>query len=174
MSIWVVYESLWGNTAAVAQAIAQGIGADATVLTTTEADPADAPAAAAIIAGAPVHGMNLPTAQSRESATTKQVDAQHAPADLSTRPMREWLDALPPLSVPAGAFDTRVRGPLGRGANTAILRALESKGCSRLCAPRGFTVDFRSAGPERGDLLKPGQLEAARAWGEEIASLVRV
>ncbi|WP_084073744.1 flavodoxin domain-containing protein [Demequina sp. NBRC 110052] len=173
MGIWVVYESLWGNTEAVARAIAEGLGTDATLLTTSQADPSRALEASAIVAGAPVHGMNLPTQQSRESATSKKVDAEHAAADLSTRPMREWLDALPPLSVPAAAFDTRVRGPLGRGANTAILRALQDKGCTRISAPRGFLVNFSSAGPERGDLLKAGQLDEARAWGTELASLLR-
>jgi len=117
--------------------------------------------------------MNLPTAQSRQSATDKKVDAEPAAADLSTRPMREWLDALPHLSVPAASFDTRVRGPLGRGANTAILRALQDKGCTRLSAPKGFLVNFSSAGPERGDLLKAGQLDEARAWGAELGSLLR-
>ena len=37
MKAVVVYESLWGNTAAVARAIAAGIGPDARALSTSEA-----------------------------------------------------------------------------------------------------------------------------------------
>jgi flavodoxin len=37
MKAIVVYESHWGNTAAVARAIAEGIGPDARVLSTAEA-----------------------------------------------------------------------------------------------------------------------------------------
>ncbi len=39
MRVIVVYESHWGNTAAVARAIADGFGPEAQVLTTDEASP---------------------------------------------------------------------------------------------------------------------------------------
>ena len=37
MEAVIVYESLWGNTAAVARAVAQGIGPEARVMSTAEA-----------------------------------------------------------------------------------------------------------------------------------------
>ena len=41
MKAIVVYESYWGNTASVARAIAEGIGAGAQALTTTDATAAE-------------------------------------------------------------------------------------------------------------------------------------
>src|SRR4249919_1770864 len=58
----VVYESHWGNTEAVARAIADGIGPDARVLTTDEATPAIVGAADLVVAGAPVMAFSLPRA----------------------------------------------------------------------------------------------------------------
>ncbi len=170
MAIWVVYESLWGNTAAVAHAIAEGIGDEAVAVSTADTDPADAASVRALIAGAPVHGMSRPTSQSIASAASKTVDDDHAAPRTDAPLMRAWLEELPQLDIPATAFDTRVRGPLGRGAATAIIRAESAKGCRLLAQPKGFRVDFRNAGPEDADLLKDGELAKARAWGKELAA----
>ncbi len=172
MAIWVVYESLWGNTAAVAHAIAEGIGEDATAVSTASAAPSDASGLRALIAGAPVHGMTLPTTQSLASASAHKVNEDHAAPRTDEPLMRDWLEDLPELGIPATAFDTRVRGPLGRGAATAIIRAEAAKGCKLLAQPKGFRVDFRNAGPEQADLLKEGELAKARAWGAELATLL--
>ncbi len=170
MAIWVVYESLWGNTAAIARAIAEGIGDEAVAVSTADTDPADATSIRALIAGAPVHGMSLPTSQSLLSAAGKKADEAHAAPRVDEPLMRTWLEGLPMLDIPATAFDTRVRGPLGRGAATAIIRAESAKGCSLLAQPKGFRVDFRNAGPEEADLLKDGELAKARAWGQQLAT----
>ncbi len=170
MAIWVVYESLWGNTAAVAHAIAEGIGEEAIAISTTEADPKDASGVRALIAGAPVHGMTLPTSESLASAAAKDAGEGRAEPQTDHPLMRTWLEGLPPLDIPATAFDTRVRGPLGRGAATAIIRAASAKGCHLLAQPKGFRVDFRNAGPHEADLLKDGELAKARAWGEQLAA----
>ncbi|MDN4474180.1 hypothetical protein [Demequina zhanjiangensis] len=172
MAIWVVYESLWGNTAAVAHAIAEGIGDEAKAVSTASADPAEAVGLRALIAGAPVHGMTLPTTQSIATATAHKVNDDHAEPRTDEPLMRDWLDGLPELRIPATAFDTRVRGPLGRGAATAIIRAEASRGCTLLAQPKGFRVDFRNAGPEQADLLKEGELSKARAWGAELGALL--
>ncbi|WNM25362.1 hypothetical protein RN607_04365 [Demequina capsici] len=172
MTIWVVYESLWGNTAAVAHAIAEGIGDEATAVSTSDAVPADASGLRALIAGAPVHGMSLPTTQSLSTAAAHKVDQDHAAPRTDEPLMRDWLRELPALAIPATAFDTRVRGPLGRGAATAIIREEAAKGCHLLAQPKGFRVDFRNAGPEHADLLKEGELAKARAWGAELAGLL--
>jgi flavodoxin len=54
MKAIVVHESYWGNTASVARAIAEGIGAGAQALTTTEATAKVVAAADLIVAGSPV------------------------------------------------------------------------------------------------------------------------
>lgn len=66
MKALVVYESLWGNTAAVARAIAEGIGAEARALSTAEANAEAMTGVDLIVAGAPVLGFKLPTEKMRE------------------------------------------------------------------------------------------------------------
>jgi len=61
MKAVVVYESLWGNTAAVARAIADGIGPEAQALSTAEAIGEALTGVDLIIAGSPVLGFRLPT-----------------------------------------------------------------------------------------------------------------
>ncbi|HEY5119653.1 MAG TPA: hypothetical protein VII90_09365, partial [Anaerolineales bacterium] len=63
MKAIVVYESLWGNTAAVARAIAEGLGSGAKALSTAEASAAALAGADLIVAGAPVLGFRVPSAQ---------------------------------------------------------------------------------------------------------------
>ncbi|MBE2235763.1 MAG: hypothetical protein IAE85_19885 [Anaerolinea sp.] len=52
MKAIVVFESHWGNTAAVARAIAEGIGPEARALSTTEATGAALAGVDLIVAGA--------------------------------------------------------------------------------------------------------------------------
>jgi flavodoxin len=61
MKAIVVYESLWGNTAAIARAIAAGIGPEAQALSTAQAAGAAISDADLIVAGAPVLGFGLPS-----------------------------------------------------------------------------------------------------------------
>ncbi len=61
MKAIVVYESHWGNTAASARAMAEGIGPEARALSTTKAAGAAIAAADLIVAGAPLLGFILPT-----------------------------------------------------------------------------------------------------------------
>ena len=90
----VVYESLWGNTAAIARAIAEGIGPTAQALSTAEASVAAVADVDLIVAGAPVLGFRLPTDAMRQSVLTSERNAPLAP-DLSHPSMRSWLETLP-------------------------------------------------------------------------------
>ena len=86
MKVFVVYESHWGNTAAVARAIADGFGPEATVLTTDEAEASAVAEADLIVAGAPVMAFNLP---SDRMIATMATDAKApTPPDLSHPSMR--------------------------------------------------------------------------------------
>ena len=53
MKAVVVYESLWGNTAAIARAIAEGLGPGAEALTTDAASAGAVAEADLIVTGAP-------------------------------------------------------------------------------------------------------------------------
>jgi hypothetical protein len=157
----VVYESLWGNTAAVAQAIAEGIGPEARPLSTAEATGSAIVDVDLIVAGAPVIGFKLPTEQMRDGIRANPGRAP-APPDLSHPPMRSWLAALPAGHGRSASFDTQVRGPFGSAA-PAIAEALEGAGYRRLAEPHGFGVKGRY-GP-----LRKGELDRAHAWGAELA-----
>src|SRR5687767_10806034 len=95
MKAVVVYESLWGNTAAVARAIAEGIGPAAVALTADAATEEAIAGAELIVAGAPVHAFSLPRESSRAQLAAKPDADAPAPPDLSHPSLRSWLEALP-------------------------------------------------------------------------------
>ena len=157
----VVYESFWGNTAAVARAIAEGIGPDATAITTDEASPDVVSSADLVIVGAPVLGFRLPTDDIR-AGLLREYGAP-TPADTSHRSMRSWLDAVPPGKARVAAFETRFRFSPGGSIGT-ITHELERAGYRSLSKGQKFLVTGKY-GP-----LKAGELERARQWGAALAT----
>ena len=125
MRIVVVYESMYGNTHLIADAIADGFrgaaDADVTVVAVGDADAALVGGADLLVVGGPthVHGM------SRESTRKAAVEAAEKPgADLVVDPdaagagLREWIESLGRIERHAAAFDTRFDMPpliTGRG-----------------------------------------------------------
>jgi len=122
----VVYESLWGNTAAIARAIAEGIGPTAQALSTAEASVAAVADVDLIVAGAPVLGFRLPTDAMRQSVLTSERNAPLAP-DLSHPSMRSWLETLPGGQGRSAAFETQIWWSPG-GATGAIADKLAQAG----------------------------------------------
>ena len=161
MKAVVVYESLWGNTAAVARAIAEGIGPEAQALSTAEATAAAIADADLIVAGAPVLAFSLPSDRMRENLRANPGRAP-TPPDLSHPSMRSWLDALPPGHGRSTAFETRIWWSPG-GATKAIVRGLERAGYRSVAKAHRFVV-AGAYGP-----LRDGELERARLWGAELA-----
>src|SRR3990172_9848595 len=107
MKAVVVYESLWGNTAAIARAIADGIGVGARAPSTAEASTAEIADADLLVAGSPVLAFALPTDRMRESVRTSH-DKAPTPPDLSHPSMRSWLAPLPRGNAVAAAFAPRL------------------------------------------------------------------
>lgn len=164
MTSLVVFESLWGNTASVARAIAEGLGPGAVALSTADAAPDMVADAGLLVAGAPVFAFHLSSDQLREQIRDHPDRGAPEP-DLSHPSLQSWLDALPEGSIPCAAFDTQVRGPFGKGAPT-IARALQAKGYRLIAPPEGFIVKGKQ-GP-----LRAGELDRARAWGEHLGGLL--
>jgi hypothetical protein len=157
----VVYESHWGNTAAVARAIADGIGPEARALTTDEAT-ADAVAGVdLIVAGGPVMAFRLPTDKMLEGLATRP--AKGPAPDLTHPSMRAWLSGLPVGHGRGAAFETGVRWSPG-SATGAIEAELHRAGYTPITRSRRFVVTG-TTGP-----LKTGEIERAQAWGEELAA----
>jgi len=166
----VVYQSLWGSTAAVAHAIADGLGKGAVALSTSEATPEAIAGADLIVAGCPVHAFNLPTRDSVNQAVKKPAGENAAVADGSHQLMRDWLAGLPRGSGRSAAFDTRARGPLGRGGASRIATKLERAGYQALVKREGFCIALKPGTIGDEGMLLPGEVERAREWGREIAA----
>ena len=157
----VVYESFWGNTAAIARAIAEGIGPDATAMTTDEASANVVASADLLIVGAPVLGFRLPTDAVREGLLREY--GAPTPADTSHRSMRSWLEALPAGHAHVAAFETRFRFSPGGSIGT-ITHEMERAGYRPAAKGQKFLVTGKY-GP-----LKDGEIERARLWGTELAA----
>jgi hypothetical protein len=162
MKAVVVYESLWGNTAAVARAIAEGIGPEARALSTAEATPDAIADAALIVAGAPIQGFSLPSDRMRAGI---RMDTVPSP-DVSAPTLRSWLERLPAGHGRSAAFDTKIRWSPGSAASV-IDRELAKAGYAPVVKAEHFIVAGQT-GP-----LKDGELDRARAWGGQLAALAR-
>ena len=162
MKAIVVYESHWGNTAAVARAIAAGIGPEAEALSTAEATAEVLATAELVVAGAPLMALRLPTAKMVDGIVAKPGEP---PVDLASPTMRTWLAALPWGRGACAAFETKLHWSPG-GATSAIERSLGAAGYRRISSGRKFVVEGRT-GP-----LRDGELEKARAWGEELGAKI--
>lgn len=161
MKAIVVYESYWGNTAAVARAIAEGIGPGARAMSTAEAKGEAIAGVDLIVAGSPIIAFSLPTDKARAEMAAKPGKAP-SPPDLSHPSMRSWLGSLPPGRGKAAAFETGFKlSP--SGAAGAILKLLKGLGYVPLAKKARFLVKG-SYGP-----LREGEIDRAKAWGAELA-----
>ncbi len=160
MNAIVVYESHWGNTAAVARAIAEGLGPDARAMNTDEAAGPAVASADLIVAGAPVIAFGLP----REGMRTQIAGDVKAPTppDVSHPLLRAWLDGLPAGHGWGAAFETRIWWS-PRGATGTIEARLRRAGYPILARSERFIV-AGAYGP-----LRDGELERARDWGAALA-----
>ncbi len=165
MKAVVVYESYWGNTAAVARAIAEGLGPDARAMSTAEAAGEPLADVGLIVAGSPIIAFQLPTEKTRSDMAAKPGKAP-SPPNLSHPSMRSWLEALPKGSGRVAAFETGFKLSPG-GAAGAILKLLESRGYQPVAKKQRFLVKG-SYGP-----IREGELERAKSWGSDLAKAIK-
>ncbi len=171
MKALVIYESMYGNTAAIAEAIGGGLragGVETAVMTVDGADPAMTSEVDLLVIGGPTHVHGMTRTSTREQA---RKDEQNAYDDPTTGPgLRAWMDELPMGGGRWGAaFDTRMQGPKAFTGSAArgIGRRLAGRGFARAAAPASFLVTKQNT-------LVPGEPEKARAWGSEIAQTLAV
>ncbi len=131
MKAIVVYESLWGNTAAIARAIAAGIGPEAQALSTAEATAEAIAGAGLIVAGAPLIAFSLPSEKTREGIRTNPRYAAKPP-DFSHPSLAAWLEALPTGQGRSAAFETRIWWSPG-GATGAYRARAGARGIPFCC-----------------------------------------
>ncbi|MGD8243985.1 MAG: flavodoxin family protein [Anaerolineae bacterium] len=146
MKAWIVYDSLWGNTEKIAEAIDDALAGEAEVLRAVDVDPSAVDAIDLLIIGSPTHG----------GRPTEAVQG-----------LLDQLAGTLPAGSHVAAFDTRLATRLvaifGYAA-ARIARTLESAGATLLVPPEGFVVEGKE-GP-----LRQGELERAAAWARQIAS----
>jgi flavodoxin len=155
MKALVVYDSVFGNTEKVAQAMGQALGSQAEVQTLRVGDvkPEHLAGLDALIVGSPTRAFS-PTAA-----------------------IKNWLKSLPPNSlkgVKVAAFDTRIAlSDVNSSLLTFMVKLfgyaakpigdrLAKKGGDLVLSPEGFFVKD-SEGP-----LKDGELERAADWVKQI------
>lgn len=152
MQTVVVYDSKFGNTERIADAIARGVGTLGSVLVmdTAEAARSLAERPDLLLVGGPTQNRAM------------------SPG------LREFVDALPASlrGVPTATFDTRYRGStlfMGSAANeaTKVLR----KAAGRLVAPpESFFIG--RGGPLERQTLEAGEVERAESWGRAVATRI--
>jgi hypothetical protein len=166
----VVYESMFGNTQAVARAIAAGIATRMEVEVIEVGDAPDAlpPDVGLLVVGGPTHAHGMTRPESRADAG-RRAGGHVVSRDVG---IREWLTGLEPPGRPVAAavFDTRIKGPsliwgsAAKGATSLVARSL-----TLIRGPESFLVDGPT-GP-LFDRLLPAEADRAHAWGAETAAL---
>lgn len=152
MAALVVYDSAYGNTARIADAIRSALGDGARAHVINDVDPARLATTDLLIVGSPTQ------------------------AGRATAAMQAWLGSLPAehaRGMSFAAFDTRmdaqhqglglrlVMGLIGYAA-PRIAASLSAKGAVAIADPKGFLVTGRE-GP-----LATGELQNARAWASSL------
>jgi len=161
----VVCESMFGNTRAVAEAIADGLRshvARVDVCTVAEA-PSSLDGIDLVVVGGPTHAFSMSRTATREAATEQ---GSTAPTDIG---VREWLGRLARPSTPTygAAYTTRFRTWYAGRATRAISNRLRRLGCPVLA-----TFDATVTGV-RGPLAE-GELDRARHWGAILATRLHI
>lgn len=171
----VVFESMFGNTEQVADAVCEGLREQGVEVTRCRAGDAGDHELAQdlLVLGAPTHTFTL-----SRPATRAEAVSQGAEAAAATTGVREWLDALdlapsspgaaPEVPGAVAVFDTRatkVRHLPGSAAHRTA-RLLRRRGLDVGEVASFYVTDVR--GP-----LTEGELSRARSWGRHLAVTTR-
>jgi hypothetical protein len=168
MKAVVIYESMYGNTHLVADAVAAGLSVygEVEVMPVAKADRARVAEADLVVVGGPthVHGMSRPSTRNAAIAATNKEGSQlHLDPDAEGSGLTEWFQTLDRVTGLAAAFDTRAPGPpmLTGRASKRIARLLRRHGFTLLTEPESFVVT-------RDNHLDTAEERHARSWGMEL------
>ena len=144
MNTLIIYDSLYGNTKIIAEAVASAIPDEVTLVHVAESDLSQVERQDLLIIGAPTHGGN------------------------ASDPIKELLGKLPAPGKggpKVAAFDTRMPNwwlkPFGF-AGPKITSRLEKQGWEVILPGEGFIVTG-GEGP-----LQEGEVERAKLWSQSI------
>lgn len=170
MKAVIVYESEFGATRLVAQAIEMGIGErmHTELLNVHDVERFTLARTDLLVVGAPTHGRRIPTADSRLDGELHRDQAFRShllePEPLKTG-VREWLSTLDLDQSWCAAFATRANIPLllSGSAAPAIQRALGRAGGVKLAPPVAFLI-------EKDGTLATNELRYAQDWGRQLGA----
>ncbi len=166
----VIYESMYGNTHLIAEAIGRGLGHEneVVVVPVAEAGPELLDGAGLVVTGGPTHVHGMSGGRSRHAA----VEAAHKDGSGLTLDshaegpgLRDWFDAVGRVQGWGAAFDTRLDGPamLTGRASKAIAKLLERHGLTEVAPAQSFLVT-------KDNRLHPGEEDRAEQWGRALAA----
>jgi hypothetical protein len=171
MKAVVVYESMYGNTHRVADAIGRGLARradDVTVVPIAGADLELIRGADVLVVGGPTHVRGMTRPSTRKAAVEQAKPGDEIDPAASGPGVREWLEQAGSLGMPAAAFDTRAdvapAAITGR-ASKGIAKQLSRHECRQVVEPESFLVD-------KTNRLEPGEEERAEGWGAVLAAAV--
>ena len=157
---FVVYESLFGNTARIAKAVAAGMREHLDVELHSVAERLWPEDTDLVVMGGPTHAFSMSRVLTREDAVKQGANAD------STIGLREWLDELPEGNDTLfAAFDTRVEmvRRLPGSAAKAAAKIARKRGYQPLTGSQSFYVRD-TPGP-----LLDGEVQRAEVWGTQLA-----
>lgn len=153
MKAFIIYDSMYGNTEKIAQAIGEGLTGEVKIVRVGDVNPSEIKTCDLLILGSPVHGGR------------------------ATPALDEFIKKLPADSLQGksvATFDTRFESEsqgvglrllmsVIRYAAPRLAKALEKKGGKLVAEPEGFIVENKE-GP-----LKEGELERATKWAKQLS-----
>jgi flavodoxin I len=145
MKVLIIYDSLYGSTKIIAEAMGAALGQDAEVIKTAQVNFDKIAAYDLILVGAPTQG------------------GKPSP------PMQAFLAGIPAdafKNKKAAAFDTRLKMRLVKifgFAGPSIEKTLRAKGADIVAPPEGFLV-----GTGKTPVILEGEIEHAKAWMKSI------
>ena len=172
MRAMIVYESMFGNTRVIADAIAKGLEpvGIVVVVPVPEAGREMLVDADLLVVGGPTHFHGMSRTRTRKWANaTAQKPKNDLVLDRDAQGpgVRDWLRSLGHGHTKFAAFDTRFKGPavLRGRASRLISRKLRRHGFEMVAKPESFFVTLQNH-------LEPGEEARAQEWGERLATRV--
>ena len=169
MRVVVAYESMYGNTRRIAEAIANGLALsdDVAVVPVSQLEWEPLDVTELLVVGGPTHAHGMSRVNTRKAAVAaagKPGATLIVESDAEGPGVREWLATLRQLDIKAAAFDTRMKMPafLSGRASRGIDKALRRHGVTIVAKPESFFVT-------KENRLRPDEEERARAWGRQLA-----
>lgn len=173
MKAVVIFESMYGNTRSIAEAVAEGIRADGDVLVSVlpvgEASTEITGDADLLVVGGPthMHGMSRPSSRHAAHEAAAKPDSGLVIDPAADGPgVRDWLAHLEHRAGLGAAFDTRLDAPpmFTGSAAAGIARKLRRAGVTAITGPQSFLVTKQTE-------LCAGEAARAREWGVELSKL---